>query len=95
MDWALETIPMAQPILPTSEYPVVYRSAISMELSCYIICSSYEHLYAETLILNNKILLQDIIFFKHNNKTNPYGRLSNSCYTHCIVIYVDNISAVS
>jgi hypothetical protein len=37
MDWVLETIPMAQPILPTSEYPVVYRSAISMELSCYII----------------------------------------------------------
>jgi hypothetical protein len=30
MDWVLETIPMAQPILPTSEYPVVYRSVISM-----------------------------------------------------------------
>lgn len=37
MDWVLETIPMAQPILPTSQYSVVYRSVISMGLSCYII----------------------------------------------------------
>ena len=57
--------------------------------------SKYVDFYTETLILNNKIVLQDIIFFKHNNKTNLYVRLSNSCYTHCILKYIDTISAVS